>query len=307
MNRLIISIFSLTVALIAFAGDIMVTVTPRQQTLPPQAALYVKQPYDYFNVTLLNTTDRPQQIYLGLTLQQLTPSRGLTLPLGGINRPDKPFVVPARATSYLSAMDMRTIFGNGGLNSILGGMSNLLPEGDYEAQITAYAWDASMQSPVALSDPNSGKCTFSVCYQAKAPQFLTPQMSNFADLDRVALLNRSLPQFTWTAPVIGCNLMGVNFRYHVKIVELLEGQSPIPALENNPVVFQTPQPLASTMCQLPQALANRLDPSVTYVAQVTATTGKVKSSYLNYVMIDNDGKSPYCLFRIADQSADNEK
>ena len=63
----------------AFAQDVIVTVTPTQQVLPPQVLLYLSDPGKYFTITLTNTTPDIQQVYLGLQLEQIIPASDLAI------------------------------------------------------------------------------------------------------------------------------------------------------------------------------------------------------------------------------------
>ena len=45
------------------------TLAPKQQVLPPQVLLYVADPGKYFTVTLTNTTQEVQTVYLGMQMQ----------------------------------------------------------------------------------------------------------------------------------------------------------------------------------------------------------------------------------------------
>lgn len=82
MNRLRFHILSLLIILGAMlqaaAQDVMVTVNPVQPTLPPQAMLYVANPGNYFNVSLINSSGETQNVYLVMDLEQIIPTRDFT-------------------------------------------------------------------------------------------------------------------------------------------------------------------------------------------------------------------------------------
>ena len=61
------------------AYDIVVTVTPTQKVLPPQLALYITDPSQFFTVTLNNTGGEDQDVYLGLQLEHVMPNDGLSM------------------------------------------------------------------------------------------------------------------------------------------------------------------------------------------------------------------------------------
>lgn len=74
MNRLRLHILSLLIILgtmlQAAAQDVMVTVNPVQPTLPPQTMLYVANPGNYFNVSLINSSGEAQNIYLVMNVSR---------------------------------------------------------------------------------------------------------------------------------------------------------------------------------------------------------------------------------------------
>ncbi len=61
------------------AQEVMVTVTPVQQVLPPQVFLYVFNTGAYFNITLTNLTDEVQDVYLGFQIDQTMPDNCLSV------------------------------------------------------------------------------------------------------------------------------------------------------------------------------------------------------------------------------------
>ena len=62
------------------AQEVMVTVTPVQQVLPPQVFLYVFNTGAYFNITLTNLTDEVQDVYLDFYVGQTRPHNALSIP-----------------------------------------------------------------------------------------------------------------------------------------------------------------------------------------------------------------------------------
>ena len=288
------------------AQDITVTVTPTQPILPPQVMLYITEPANYFNVTLTNTGKDDANVYLVMQVEQVNPFSGLSLSTPPRRQPKLPIVVSAGSTRILAPVEIRSLFNHIPLNEITApeglfdnytnGSFGLLPEGQYELHMTAYRWDPSLPSPVVASSPSGGLAMFSVCYNAQAPQFLTP-MATSNELLSVAELNPMTPQFTWLAPVVACNPNIIQYTYSFRVVQVLPGQMPDQAMDYNPVVYQASN-LSTPMCMIPQTVIKQMTEGATYAAQVTANTTNFNRTMLNYVNIANEGKSPYKLFRL---------
>ena len=292
------------------AQDITVTVTPVQPILPPQIMLYITEPSSYFNISLTNTGKDNANIYLAMQVEQVNPSSGLSLSTPAKRQPKLPIVVPAGGTHIMTPAEVRGLFNHIPLKEIQAPMElfenyengsfGLLPEGQYELHFTAYRWDPSLPSPVVASSPSGGVANFSVCYQAQAPEFLTP-MAETPGLLSVADMNPLAPQFTWKAPVVACNPGILTYTYSLRIVELLPGQQPDKSMDSNPVVYQANN-LSSPMCIIPPAVIKQMKLLTTYAAQITATSANKDKAMLNYVSIVNNGKSSYKLFRLNSSS-----
>ena len=298
---------TLLVAAVA-AQDISVTVSPVQQVLPPQVAMYIDNPGKYFNITLTNNTGVQQNVYLCINLRQTMPSSGLQIITPAKRLPLRPFTVPASSSYQLSLVEMRTMFNHlpknevqttpGLFDNYLNGSFGLLPEGQYRAQLTAYRWDPTLPEPVAVSSPTAGYCDFTVCYKAQAPEFLTPVTNNALDLMAIAKVQEMNAQFTWRQPVVACNPAAARFTYNFKVVQVNPMQQPDDAIDHNPVVYQV-KGLLSPMVIIPQnIIKSQFREQTTYAAQVEAVSSNTNSLLLDYVNIENKGKSPFKLFMI---------
>lgn len=288
----------------AFAQDVIVTVTPTQQVLPPQVLLYLSDPGKYFTITLTNTTSDVQQVYLGLQLEQIIPSSDLAIATPAKRQPKAPFVIQANSVYTLNSVEMKNLFNHIPSSEIQcppnlfddyrSGAFGLLPEGTYRSKITAYRWNnPQLSTPVVVSNPEGGWCTFQICYKAQAPQFLIP-MINVMSNEAVAQVDPLNAQFTWTMPVIACG-SSASYTYDFKIVELYQGQQPDVAMDCNPVVYQA-KDLLTNMCIIPtQVVTGNFYADKTYLAQITAIP-KANGS-LSYVMLENNGKSTYLPFK----------
>ena len=81
-----------------------------------------------------------------------------------------------------------------------------------------------------------------------------------------------------------------------EVVELFEGQQPDVAMDRNPVVYQVTD-LMPNMCIIPvNIITNKFYADKKYVAQVTAK--QKNASILDYVMLENEGKSTYRIFEL---------
>ncbi|MBR1787604.1 MAG: BspA family leucine-rich repeat surface protein [Bacteroidaceae bacterium] len=292
----------------AFAQDIAVTVTPTQQVLPPQLMLYITEPGNYFNISISNSGANNENVYLVMQIEQVNPASGLGLSTPTKRQPQMPIVVPAGSTRILTPAEIRSLFNHiplsefkapaGLFDSYTNGSFGLLPEGQYELHFTAYHWDLSGE-PYVVSNPTGGMAYFDICYKAQAPQFLTPMATGEEAMNplTVAEVDPLSPQFTWQAPVIACNPSLIQYNYSLRVVEMLPGQMPDQSMDNNPVVYQMSN-LTTPMCMIPQHVVTQMKAGKTYAAQVTATPANSNSRMLNYVSIENKGKSTYKLFRL---------
>ncbi len=288
----------------AFAQEVIVTITPTQQVLPPQVLLYLADPGKYFTITLTNTTSDVQQVYLGLQLEQTIPSSDLAITTPANRQPKAPFVIQANSVYTLNSVEMKKLFDHIPASEIQcpanlfdnynNGTFGLLPEGTYKSKVTAYRWNnPQLATPVVVSNPEGGWCTFQVCYKAQAPQFLLP-MINAMSGEAVAQVDPLNAQFTWTMPLIACGATA-SYTYDFKVVELLPGQQPDVAMDRNPVVYQAKDLLAN-MCIIPtQVVSGNFYADRTYLTQVTASSKA--SGPLSYIMLENNGKSTYLPFK----------
>lgn len=311
MNRLRFHILSLLIILGAMlqaaAQDVMVTVNPVQPTLPPQAMLYVANPGNYFNVSLINSSGETQNVYLVMDLEQINPNSGLYVKIPAQYQPDKPITVPSGGTHILSMVEMKNLFNHvpndriattpGLFSDYEGGAFGLLPEGQYRMRLVAYRWEPGRDAPVMVSSPSSGQCIFTICYKAQAPEFLMPMPGIGSSSDAsVCTMDKQNALFTWKEPIVTCNPGAARFTYKFKVVQLVGGQTPDEAIEYNPAVYEK-SGLMSPMLILPQERIRSMIDDMTYVARVTAEQSGLGSNYLNYSMVENDGKSDLRLFR----------
>ena len=300
-----------------FAQEVIVTVTPVQEVLPPQVLLYINDPGKYFNISLTNTSQHQQDVYLTLQIEQVMPASGLHINTPTKRQSPRPFSIPANGTLQLTMTEIKTMFNHVPSNEIsatpglfenyMNGSFGLLPEGEYEAKLTAYRWSSpQLAAPVVVSSPTGGTARFTVCYKAQAPTFLSPASNSLSlENSEVCELDALSPLFVWTQPVIACNPQAMGFRYNFKVVEVLKGQHPDDAVDRNPVIFKADN-LMAAQCVIPtQVMSTQFYTDRTYAAQVTAVS--TSTNVLNYVMLENEGKSTYRLFRVVTSDMKGEE
>lgn len=305
--RLVILLFfALLSSITLFAQEVIVSVAPTQQVLPPQMLLYLTDPGKFFNISLTNTSTDVQQVYLGLQLEQINPSSDLSLSTPPKRKPKVPFTIQPNSVYQLTSIDMKKLFDHIPANEIsvpanlfsdyASGAFGLLPEGMYQVRITAYRWQENqITNPIVASNPSGGNTFFNICYNAQSPEFMLPTLLGTQD-PSVAEVDPLNTQFSWTTPIIACGANSATYTYDFRVVELLNGQQPDYAIDHNPIVYQT-SGLMSPVCMIPMNyITSKFNTNSKYVAQVTARNNNTNP--LNYVMIENGGKSDLRIFRI---------
>lgn len=302
------------------AQDIQVSVSPTAQIMPPQLGLYYTSPEKYFTVTLTNTGVEDEQVYLGLQIEQIDPVSGLTFNANHRRQPMRPFVVPKNGSYQLTLSDMKHLFDHipekeisapgEYFSNFRDGSYGLLPEGLYELHMTAYRWDpervgaaALRTEPEVVSNPNGGDAVFRVCYKVQPPKFTAPTSTALnGDLESVEF-DCATP-IIWAPPYNSCNPLTGQYKYDFRLVQLMDNQQVDVAMTHNPVVYQRTD-LAQAQVLLPILEQAKLVPGSTYVAQVTAKSSM--TSAFDYVMLENQGKSDYLLFKFPEAKKDTVK
>ena len=302
------------------AQDVMVTVTPVQQVLPPQVFLYIFNIGAYFNITLTNLTDETQDVYLGFQLDQTVPDDGLSISTPPGRQPSRPYSIPAKGVYQLSLVEMNEMFKHIPLAEVKApqdlftnysnGSFGLLPEGLYQVHLTAYKWhQPAYATPQPASSPEDGIGFFNICYNAQAPKFLTPVNMDFGQDDSdIVPVDPLSPIFTWMPPVVVCNPAATTFEYSFTVVEMLPMQDADDAVRKG-ATFYKASGLTQPQCVIPQDYIRNMNPSSTYVAWVQAINKNKSGGEITYLQIENNGRSDLKLFRIktSDQVDDNKK
>lgn len=307
-RTILIYLLSLLAVITMSAQDVIVTLTPARQIMPPQALLYISDPGKYFSISLTNTTNVQQNVYLAFQLEKVVPATPeLSLIVPSDIQPRTPITIPANSTRNLTPAELKVLFnhipsnriaGTQGLfNDYMNGSFGLLPEGDYVAHMTAYRWtEPKLPTPDVVSDANGGVANFTVCYNAKEPKFMEPLVFPGAELENVASVDVLDARFSWMETIIPSHPELAHFKYSFKVVELLEGRDPDFCMQNNPVVYKVDN-LMIPQCRIPTTVIQSvMKAGKVYVAQVTASNSS--SNIFDYTVIENGGKSDYRLFQL---------
>ena len=74
------------------------------------------------------------------------------------------------------------------------------------------------------------------------------------------------------------------------------------AIENNPTVYQATG-LTMPQCMIPTNIISKFSTVETYVAQITTKSNATQQGALDYIHLQNDGKSDLKIFRVKDYTA----
>ena len=308
------------------AQEVTVMVSPVQQVLPPQAGQYVDNPGRFFTIQLFNNTDEQQLVHLGLQIEQRFPDKVLWVSTNveKLHIPRQPIVLQPNQHKALNSIEMRHLFDHFDLNdiyirdgrhlSITDNDFGLMPEGEYEAFVTAYKWDPELTVPVPVSAPNSGNTIFNICYEAEAPKFLSPAPTDadggFGEL-QIVKVDKNNPTFTWIAPTLNCNASAVQFEHSIRIVELGSLQ-PDEAMSSMGVpVFLEKKHITGNTYRIDPAYVLQMIESgkhkgKVFAMQITASTPYFANNSINFSLLKNEGKSPIMLFQLIDPAVDDD-
>ena len=181
-------LIALSFVLTALAQEVNLTITPIRNVLPPQVMYYLSNAGQYFSVSVQNTTNETQLIYFGIEIRQVTPSSSLEIIVPGKTMPRQAIELQPMQARVLSAVELRNMFNHvrsedivmpaNLFSDVTSGAFGNLPEGTYEISMYVYRWDPRLTAPVLVNNPAASKCLFTVCYEAKAPQWIMPVSTN---------------------------------------------------------------------------------------------------------------------------------
>ena len=327
------AVFFISVAQVTTAQDVQVLLRPKMDPMPPQVMNYIGNPGTYFDVSLTNTTDEVQNVFLTLEVSKQTGGE-LSVTTPYYIQPNKAItLVPKRLTT----VDQVTLLGQ--FRQLLpkditlkgaevsdfydNGVVGLLPEGTYQAQVKVYKWDPAIKYPQLVSDPLQGKCTFSVCYNASAPEILVP-LYNPLELraNALGISKRGVPdmasddndakwqpaildpvkaQFVWKAPVINCGGKVRSYKYQLDIFPIGTTQTSAEEAVATGTIAKTVKNLVAAQCILSEAEVaqmTKFSPTGYFVARVTATPTVTDKNNVDFSTIENNGHSQLLVFRL---------
>lgn len=327
------AVFFISVAQVTTAQDVQVLLRPKMDPMPPQVMNYIGNPGTYFDVSLTNTTDEVQNVFLTLEVSKQTGGE-LSVTTPYYIQPNKAItLVPKRLTTVdqvtllgqfrqllpkditLKGADVSDFYDNG--------VVGLLPEGTYQAQVKVYKWDPAIKYPQLVSDPLQGKCTFSVCYNASAPEILVP-LYNPLELraNALGISKRGVPgmasdendakwqpaildpvkaQFVWKTPVINCGGKVRSYKYQLDIFPIGTTQTSAEEAVATGTIAKTVKNLVAAQCILSEAEVaqmTKFSPTGYFVARVTATPTVTDKNNVDYSTIENNGHSQLLVFRL---------
>lgn len=342
MKRLQSQILSICLVLMgiisASAQEVMVTVQPVMNPLPPQVLPYVDDPGRFFSITLSNPTDEAIPIYLGLQVEQILPQDfALNTPID--RQPSNPFVLRPQSTVTLGRNELKILFREMSLNDIsltggalsdfTNGVIGLMPEGKFKGFVTAYKWDPANIHPQAVSNPAMGFCYFDICYKAPAPQITYPAAGiaqSFGSGDWVtiegtakyesefgdaAIVDFTKPvMFQWLPSRTSCGTTANSqVNYTLEFYHLQPGIALSDVVNYGKLVYKVPNLISSGyLYNQPQTTRKMTFADGEYYAmRVIASTKNKDSSKPEFMYIANDGISPFRVFRVGEPAKKEEE
>lgn len=270
--------------------------------IPPfssQIGDYINNPIANFSVMIQNTSSSSYEVYLGFSLEQLTPTRKSISTPPHIP-PHLPITIPAFSTyGPLSKADIDQNFGHLKFDDyILDGFDiqqliqnlGVLEEGDYRLCVSVYNHNMKQGNPILLNLQKQGCSIFSICQSASAPSIVMPTACSNPMNDTLPPSNPLF--FSWMAPITNCAMSISTFEYDISFVEVMQGQDITSALANNPPVLEFPDYTQNTLL-----VDSNITPAVFVAGHRYAWTVKAKVSEGSpEVTISNKGESPPCSF-----------
>ena len=326
-HRIITCTLALFLAVVAMqAQTLIMHVTPKANPCPPQAALYLTNPGRFFNISIENPSDEALDVFLVIRLKQVVPA-GLTLSTPVNKQPEIPIHLPPSTTTVLTQIDLKNVFNNisikdcivtgGELENFLDGSTALLPEGSYTGNVIAYRWSNNTDpNPSALSDPET-YVDFDICYKANAPVINDPADTGMdtlteeqkaqdpgfrAEFATAPILNFNSPvHFAWTASALSCSTIK-DVKYTMEFFRLYPNLLPDEASSIGKLAYYSIDNGSKTdylYNQLPTISKITFLEGEYYALRIKATTPYNDPTTAQYVYIENNGYSPFLVFRVA--------
>lgn len=334
-----VAAFFVSMVHVSVAQDVQVLLRPKMDPMPPQVMNYIGNPGNYFEVSLTNTSSEVQNVFLTMEVSKqaggelsvttpyyIQPNKAITLVPGRLTTIDQ--VTMLGQFRQLLPKDI-TLKGAEVSDFYDNGVIGLLPEGTYQAHVKVYQWDPAVKYPQLVSDPLQGKCTFSVCYNASAPEILVP-LYNSLELSQnavgtpkpetpgvvsdandakwhPAILDPTKAQFVWSAPVINCGGKVRSYKYQLDIFPIGTAQTTAEEAVATGTIAKTVKNLVAPQCIISEAEVTQMkkfSPTGYFVARVTATPTVTDKANADYSTIENNGHSQLLVFRLKQEAYD---
>ena len=260
-----------------------VSVTP---VLVPPYSSYLSDYQGALTVNLVNLTGNPQQVKL---IGSLTGDNGYRGYTRSTYQPAQPIQLAAFETRLLYANSPALSFidrNNFQINApqqiqdaVM--QTGILPEGNYELCIQAV--DYTTNTPLSPEAPIG--CIFFTLSYAQPPVLTFPWCG-----ENIAT---AWPVFTWSPPIGNFNLS--NIRYDLYLLELLPGQNPTNALWLA-IDGVAGNPITRKDLMVPSYPWQPYDPALK--TNTTYAVGVVARDISNTIVIENQGRSEVCTFKI---------
>jgi hypothetical protein len=226
-------------------------------------------------ITLIST--RQQDVYLTASIKK--DDNSITIATKPTYRPNVPIKLLANIPATLSGAQLKNLYGSGSTNDlqIVGlteqeiALNQALPEGNYTICVD-------------VKDYANGAILATQCRNIYVAYYEPPQIIQPMNGSSILATTPPLININWSPTAPG--VAGVNYR--LKIVKLINGVTPIDALNNNIQVQLDRANINSTFFPLDIASGVKLETGKLYAMQVTASSPNA--------FFKNGGRSEYITF-----------
>jgi len=233
-------------------------------------------------ITIVNSSQETFNVFLAGSIQNLTVDKGVRIPANEV--PQVPPLVISPGVRIINGSELQLYINPASLEyqglSQQEVINGNLPEGLY--QICLQAIDFSTLEPRSAQEPSGCSNVFQVSF-LQPPLLINP----FCGSETFFTIPQNV-NFTWVPPV-GVPLNAI-LSYRFKIVEILQGQNPIQAMQSTSVPIVND--ITNNNFYLLTAIGPALQSGREYAWQVTA------EDLAQNAIFSNGGKSEICTFRM---------
>ena len=281
------------------AQEVQVLINKRFPTpLPATVTSYLDNPLYYFNVyfTLLNGAEN-LQIYFDFNLTvdsnpefyvrtnpNILPYAPITLTQGGNPLMNKDLL----RDQIIGRTETNVDYSNP-MNA------QQLPEGNYKICVNVYRWQDRMLRTRELI--GSDCFEFVICYSGSAPELVSPMTGAQPSLNGAMVVpaERRI-NFFWSPAISNCAGSTIRFKYMLKVVKVMNGQSYEDAITRNPTVFSAEvRNNTYAVFDTLRDIKVHLEQGCLYVAQVQAEQLNAPGNNGNFKLA-NEGNSQLMPF-----------